>query len=161
MNELSQHHKPLSPSLITARGDGINPIDYHVGQRVKKRRTEVGLTQGALGDKIGITFQQIQKYERGANRICASRLYLLAHTLDVAITYFFDELPDTIANSQQLDDIDTVGLKASYDDIHRRHHLEINRVFSQMNDPEVRRRFIDLGRAITGDLVTQDTPTEG
>jgi transcriptional regulator with XRE-family HTH domain len=74
--------------------DGPHPVDHNVGHRVRLRRTELGISQGALGEKLGITFQQIQKYERGANRISASMLYEIAKALDTSITFFFDGLPD-------------------------------------------------------------------
>ncbi len=66
-----------------------SPIDIHVGARLRQRRTLLGMSQGKLGDTVGLTFQQIQKYERGANRIGASRLYDLSRVLDVSIAYFF------------------------------------------------------------------------
>ncbi len=69
-----------------------NPIDVHVGGRLRTRRTLLGLSQMALADAIGLTFQQLQKYEKGANRIGASRLYDLSQVLDIDIAYFFDEM---------------------------------------------------------------------
>ncbi len=73
-----------------------NPIDVHVGARLRARRTLVGLSQTALGDAMGITFQQMQKYESGRNRISASRLYDVSKLLDIDIGYFFDEMDRTI-----------------------------------------------------------------
>ena len=77
---------------------GPNPIDIHVGSRVRMRRTLLGMTQTGLGDAIGLTFQQVQKYERGLNRIGSSRLYDLARVLDVPVSFFFDDMPETVAN---------------------------------------------------------------
>ena len=74
-----------------------NPIDVHVGMRVHVRRTMRGISQSKLGDALNVTFQQVQKYEKGVNRISASRLYQISQTLDVPISYFFDELPDNIS----------------------------------------------------------------
>lgn len=79
--------------------DSPNPIDLYVGSRIRLRRVIVGITQGALADYVGLTFQQIQKYERGANRVGASRLYDIARALDVTVNYFFEEMPDRIAQS--------------------------------------------------------------
>src|SRR5579862_3410669 len=76
------------------KADKPNPVDVHVGSRVRLRRTLLGMSQEKLGDAIGLTFQQVQKYERGANRIGASRLYDLARVLDVPVSYFFEELGD-------------------------------------------------------------------
>ncbi len=72
-----------------------NPIDIHVGSRVKLRRTLLGMSQEKLGEAIGLTFQQVQKYERGANRIGASRLFELSKVLDVPVSFFFDDMADT------------------------------------------------------------------
>src|SRR6201996_5365569 len=78
-----------------------NPIDIHVGSRVRLRRTILGLSQEKLGEKIGLTFQQVQKYERGVNRIGASRLWELAQILDVPVQFFFAELSDEAAQEMQ------------------------------------------------------------
>jgi len=74
------------------KGDGPNPIDVHVGSRVRLRRNMLGLSQEKLGEAIGLTFQQVQKYERGANRIGASRLHDLSRVLDVPVSFFFDNM---------------------------------------------------------------------
>ncbi len=82
------------------RGTGRpNPVDVHVGARVRLRRTLLGMSQEKLGEAIGLTFQQVQKYERGANRIGSSRLYDLSRVLDVPIEFFFDEMPADVAAS--------------------------------------------------------------
>ncbi len=83
--------------LGRGRGTGISPIDVHVGARLRQRRTLLGMTQTNLGDALGLTFQQVQKYERGTNRISASRLYDLARLLDVTVEYFFDDMPAAVA----------------------------------------------------------------
>src|SRR5271168_2400962 len=70
-----------------------NPIDKHVGARVRMRRLMIGMSQGKLGDALDVTFQQVQKYEKGANRIGASRLQQLARVLDVPPSYFFEGAP--------------------------------------------------------------------
>jgi transcriptional regulator with XRE-family HTH domain len=70
------------------------PVDFYVGQRVRLRRTLLGMTQEALAEKLGISFQQIQKYEKGTNRVSASRLYAMGNALEVPVSYFFDGLED-------------------------------------------------------------------
>ena len=75
--------------------DGPDPIDIHVGARVFLRRRMLGLSQAQLAAAIGMTFQQVQKYERGANRISASTLYRLAQALDVSVSFFFDVMEDS------------------------------------------------------------------
>ncbi len=73
-----------------------NPIDVHVGSRLRLRRTLLGISQEKLGEDIGLTFQQVQKYERGANRIVASRLFDLARVLNVTVGFFFDDMSDDV-----------------------------------------------------------------
>src|SRR5256714_12611645 len=75
-----------------ARKRSPNAIDIHVGSRIRLRRTLLGMSQEKLGEAIGLTFQQVQKYERGANRIGSSRLFDLARVLDVPVSYFFEEM---------------------------------------------------------------------
>ncbi|MCK5273962.1 MAG: helix-turn-helix transcriptional regulator, partial [Alphaproteobacteria bacterium] len=81
---------------VTRRGEP-NPVDILVGIRVRLRRTLLGLSQEKLAEAIGLTFQQIQKYERGANRISASRMYALARVLDVPVAFFFEDMPPEIS----------------------------------------------------------------
>ena len=81
----------------TAMASHPNPIDVHVGGRVRLRRTLLGMSQDKLAQALGLTFQQIQKYERGANRIGSSRLYHLSQILDVPVSFFFDDMPAEVA----------------------------------------------------------------
>src|SRR5271167_5248440 len=74
-----------------------SPIDVHVGSRIRLRRTLMGMSQERLGEALGLTFQQVQKYERGVNRVGASRLFDLSRVLDVPISFFFDDMPDSLA----------------------------------------------------------------
>ncbi len=84
--------------LAYGRGTGKpHPVDVHVGARVRMRRTLLGMSQTTLGEAIGLTFQQVQKYERGPNRIGASRLFELSWALDVPVEYFFDEMPAEVS----------------------------------------------------------------
>ena len=90
-SEKSESRSPQAIRRISRRRiPGVaDPVDVHVGSRVRLRRTLLGLSQERLGEAVGLTFQQIQKYERGANRIGASRMYDLAHVLDVPVSFFF------------------------------------------------------------------------
>lgn len=81
-------HGPVSTALMTDQR-GANSIDRHIGNKVRERRLEIGMSQERLADALGITFQQVQKYEKGVNRIAASRLFEMTHALDVNIAYFF------------------------------------------------------------------------
>ena len=76
-----------------------SPIDVHVGTRIRLRRTLLGMSQERLGEALGLTFQQVQKYERGVNRVGASRLFDLSRVLDVPISFFFDDMPDSLASA--------------------------------------------------------------
>src|ERR1700722_3677384 len=93
--------KPIVGRRRRRKSDKPNPIDVHVGSRVRLRRTLLGMSQEKLGNAIGLTFQQVQKYERGANRIGASRLYDLSHVLDVPVSYFFEEMPSVGSERNQ------------------------------------------------------------
>ncbi len=100
-----------------ATKDGPHPIDIHVGSRVKLRRTLLGLSQTALGDTLGLTFQQVQKYERGINRISASKLWMLTQILDVPVSFFFDGVDEdqagpTPSDSDPLHKQRDVGVRA-------------------------------------------------
>src|SRR6202167_5852922 len=81
------------------KGGGPNPVDVHVGARLRLRRTLIGMSQEKLGEAIGLTFQQVQKYERGTNRVGASRLYELSRVLDVPVGFFFDEIDPRLLDS--------------------------------------------------------------
>jgi len=127
-----------------------NPVDVHVGQRLRQRRVLVGLSQERLARMVGITFQQVQKYERGANRIVASRLYQLANVLDVPVSYFFDDLAAEPAN-----DAGTAspgpgnGHDATAPDVMaERETLELVRAYYGIQDERIRRRAFDLLRTL-------------
>ena len=120
-----------------------NPVDVHVGARVRLRRTLLGMSQERLGEALGLTFQQVQKYERGANRIGASRLFDLARALQVPVGFFFDDLPDGVSEG------DLPAVSAQGDDpMQRRETIELVRAFYRIQDPGARRRLYELTRSI-------------
>lgn len=124
-----------------------NDVDIHVGARIRLRRTALGLTQEKLADALGLTFQQVQKYEKGANRVGASRLFDLARVLEVPIGYFFDELtaPAPILAAPTHGDMHAMP---SFDPSVKRETLELMRAYGNIRDPVVRRRVYDLARAL-------------
>ena len=127
-----------------------NPIDVHVGQRLRQRRVLAGLSQEKLARMVGITFQQVQKYERGANRIVASRLYELANVLDVPVSYFFEEISEDAANDDVEPQESLVGADAlSHDIMAERETLELVRIYYSIENEQVRRRAFDLLRALS------------
>ncbi len=127
-----------------------NPIDVHVGQRLRQRRVLAGLSQEKLARMVGITFQQVQKYERGANRIVASRLYQLANVLDVPVSYFFEEISEEAANDDAEPQESLVGADAlSHDIMAERETLELVRIYYSIENEQVRRRAFDLLRALS------------
>jgi len=133
------------------KSDKPNPIDVHVGSRVRLRRTLLGMSQEKLGEAIGLTFQQVQKYERGANRVGASRLYDLSRVLDVPVSYFFDEMSPGVASAAEarlggLEEAPSPTYEA--DPMMRRETLELVRAYYRIGDPQVRRRLFDLTKAI-------------
>lgn len=128
-----------------------NPIDAHVGARVRLRRTLLGMSQEKLGEAIGLTFQQVQKYERGANRIGASRLYDLSRVLDVPIAFFFDDMPNDVSvmSPGQLSRVEQfTELPNDPDPMAKRETLELVRAYYRISDPTVRRRIFDLTKSV-------------
>ncbi|HWV82060.1 MAG TPA: helix-turn-helix transcriptional regulator [Hyphomicrobiaceae bacterium] len=126
-----------------------NPIDVHVGNRVRLQRMLIGISQEKLGERLGLTFQQVQKYEKGINRIGASRLFELSRVLGVPVQFFYDDAP--ASGSQQSA---TPGFAERSSDSHvfeflsSREGLELNRAFSRITDPKVRKSVLDLVRSL-------------
>ncbi|CUW40156.1 conserved protein of unknown function(containing lambda repressor-like DNA-binding domain,1-85;containing Helix-turn-helix type 3 domain.8-63) [Magnetospirillum sp. XM-1] len=129
-------------------------MDVHVGGRMRLRRTLLGMSQEKLGEAIGLTFQQVQKYERGANRIGASRLFDLSRVLDVPVSYFFDDMADQVQAQSPVNIIKgSVGLSeepATFeaDPMTKRETLELVRAYYNITDPQVRKRVYELAKAL-------------
>lgn len=128
-----------------------NPIDVHVGARIRLRRTLLGMSQQKLGDAIGLTFQQVQKYERGTNRVGSSRMFELARVLDVPVSYFFEEMgSDVAARGRQ----HAFGIasespaSASADPMTKRETLELVRAYYKITDAKVRKRLFEMTKAL-------------
>ena len=134
------------------RGTGIpSPIDVHVGARLRQRRTLLGMSQTTLGDAIGLTFQQMQKYEKGTNRISASRLFALSRVLDVPVEYFFDDVPAEVsASSPATEKRGRAKKPPSYepDPMAKRETLELVRAYYKIRDPQLRKRLRELTKAL-------------
>lgn len=120
-----------------------NPIDIHVGTRVRLRRTMLGLSQEKLGDSLGITFQQIQKYEKGSNRIGASRLQKLSEILKTPISFFFEDAPSSEKTMVGgLSEADSPNYLVDF--LSTSEGLQLNKAFANIKDPKVRKKIIDL-----------------
>ena len=123
-----------------------NPIDVRVGQRVRLRRMTLGVSQEKLGDSLGVTFQQVQKYEKGTNRVSASRLQHIARTLSVPVAYFFDDLPEP---KQPSTDTETdAAVNSVMDFVSSPDAFRLNKALLRIKDAKVRRAVIDLLRAM-------------
>ena len=131
-------------------GGRPNPVDVHVGNRLRLRRTLLGLSQEALGSALGLTFQQIQKYERGSNRIGASRLFDLARALDVPVEYFYEEMTADVmaASPRHMVRATSEPISQPVDTMNNRETLDLVRTYYKIVDPNVRKRVYELARAL-------------
>lgn len=121
-------------------------IDAHVGARIRLRRTLLGMSQEQLGAAMNLTFQQIQKYERGANRIGSSRLYQLSRVLNVPISYFFDDLPP-VDLTQDLGGQEPSQVRREVTRMTKRETLELVRAYFKIEDASVRQRIFEIVKA--------------
>jgi len=131
--------------------DSPSPVDLHVGSRVRLRRTLLGMSQERLGNAVGLTFQQIQKYERGANRIGASRLYDMSRVLDVPVQFFFDEMPvETVAEGYQpiSGGAEPSNAAPEQDPMAKRETLELVRTYYRIPNATLRRKLFELAKAL-------------
>ena len=125
-----------------------NPVDVHVGTRVRLRRQVLKMSQEKLGDQLGVTFQQVQKYERGANRIGASRLWKISDVLNVPINFFFDGLNDQAAQGEFAENDQ---MPIVYDFINSSDGVALAKAVSQIKSKAVRRQILELARSLAND----------
>lgn len=133
-----------------------NPMDVHVGTRVRLRRMLLGMSQEKLGEHLGLTFQQVQKYEKGVNRIGASRLFDLAKVLGVPVQFFYDEAPIGAVTAgynqpQMAGFAEKPNESYVVEFLGSREGLELNKAFSRITDPKKRRSIVDLVKSIAGE----------
>ena len=123
-------------------------VDQHVGSRVRLRRMLLGMSQERLGESIGITFQQVQKYEKGVNRIGASRLLQISEILDVPVEFFFEEAPHIDGRrAPGMAEADSETFILEF--LNSREGLELNRAFAKISDPKVRKSVVNLVRSLS------------
>ena len=121
-----------------------NPIDKHVGSRVRMRRMMLGMSQEKLGDALGLTFQQVQKYEKGTNRIGASRLQQISQILQVPVAFFFEGAPN-VPSGGRLDHQQEAPSPAYVSDfLATSDGLALTKAFTRISDSKLRRRIVDL-----------------
>lgn len=130
-----------------------HPVDVYVGRRLRLRRTILGMSQEQVGKVVGVTFQQIQKYERGINRMGSSRLYDFAKALGIPISYFFEGFGDYASNDNggMLAAAEPAAQAFEHDGATSRDSFEVMRAFSQIKSPSLRKRVVDLIKAMAAE----------
>ena len=126
-----------------------NPIDKHVGSRVRMRRMMLGMSQTKLGDELGITFQQVQKYEKGTNRMGASRLQHISHILEVPVPFFFEGAPHLAGQPKGNGNVQSPAHVSEF--LATSDGLALTKAFMRIKEQRLRRRIVDLVEEIVGD----------
>ena len=129
-----------------------NPIDKHVGSRVRMRRMMLSMSQEKLGDALGLTFQQVQKYEKGTNRIGASRLQQISHILQVPVSFFFEgapTAPGTVSHGGGMNEAPSPAYVADF--LATSDGLSLTKSFMKIKNSKLRRRIVDLVEQIAGE----------
>ena len=126
-----------------------NPTDKHVGARVRMRRMMLGMSQSTLGDGLGITFQQVQKYEKGTNRMGASRLQHISHILQVPVLFFFEGAPQLTGQSKGNGEAAAPAYASEF--LATKDGLALTKAFIRITEPSLRRRIVALVEEIAGD----------
>jgi len=154
---------PATEDRLGTPGRKPNPMDIHVGGRVRLRRMVIGMSQEKLGERMGLTFQQIQKYEKGTNRIGASRLFQLSQILDVPVQFFFEDAPLSgnargAAMAAGFAESKTEAFLLDF--LNSRDGLELNRAFVKITNPKLRKRVVEMVREMseTQGMGSTDSP---
>lgn len=138
---------PRPPRRTRVPARRATNVDAQVGARMRERRTLMGVSQEQLADALGLTFQQVQKYERGTNRLSASRLFQLARLLDVPISWFFEHIETGPASSRPRKDADGMDMPDTRT-LSRRETLDLVRAYSRISDRKLRRKVFAMARAL-------------
>jgi len=128
-----------------------HPVDTHVGSRLRQRRALLGMSQTDLAKAVGLTFQQVQKYERGFNRISSSRLFEFSNVLDVPVTHFFDGMDASVGSTKRKPGRPKAAVKQSDDLNTKRETLELVRAYYKIRDKGLRTKTLDLIQALAKD----------
>jgi transcriptional regulator with XRE-family HTH domain len=135
-----------------------NPIDVHVGLQVRLRRKELKISQEKLAESLGLTFQQVQKYERGSNRISASKLYEIARTLRVSIAWFFEGLSDPLEGRPEGGEPEAAPFAHNF--LMSQEGIDLANLFPKVQHRRVRRRLVDLVRAMIEEEEDEEAEVE-
>lgn len=131
--------------MNTDESQGPHPVDVHVGARIRERRKQLGISQQTLADQLGLTFQQVQKYERGANRVSCSKLWDISRTLHASVSYFFEHLH--IAGGEAAGVAEDAA-EYQHDFIMTPEGVELAKAFPRITNRRVRRQVLDLVKAL-------------
>ena len=129
-----------------------SPVDKHVGSRVRMRRMMLGMSQEKLGDGLGLTFQQVQKYESGKNRIGASRLQHISHILQIPVPFFFEGAPNIPGQPEEIGEAPSLAYVSNF--LATTEGLALTKAFMRIKEPTLRRRLVELVEYIAGDDLT-------
>lgn len=125
----------------------LDPVDVHVGKRIRSCRVSLGISQQRLGEDLGISFQQVQKYENGSNRVSASRLYQISEIFGVPMAYFFDGLDRSqIPKTAEADDVDLGD--GRHETISKRETLELVKALHKIKDPAIKRNAVKFLKSV-------------
>lgn len=146
--------KTTSPSRAGMKGRA-NPVDAHVGGRLRLRRALIGMSQEKLAEAVGLTFQQVQKYERGTNRVSASRLYQFSKILDVPVSYFFDQYKDSSADNfsygaGMADNAQEGFVEDNH--LYDKETIELVRIYYSIKDVKMRKDLLKLIKSMADKL---------
>ncbi len=142
----------------TGKKGKANSIDEYVGVQLRQRRALLGLSQEKLAEKVGITFQQIQKYENGANRVSASRLYEFSKVLDIPVSFFFDNYGSNENKmAMGFGESDQAAFEGPEDVMNRKETLELIRVYYSIENPKLRKDLFKLVKSMAENLKNQDS----
>ena len=138
-----------------------SPTDKHVGSRVRMQRMSIGMSQEKLGEALGLTFQQVQKYEKGTNRIGAARLQQISRALNVPMAFFFDGAPALDETATALQGFAEAGTNYVVDFVSSAEGMLLNKAFARIRDGRVRKRIIDLVQILADDEAPREDAGAG
>src|SRR6267143_954898 len=139
----------MAPRYTIATKRGPNPTDRHVGSRVRMRRKMLAMSQTKLGAALVVTFQQVQKYEKGTNRIGASRLQQISHILQVPVAFFFEGAPNLHGSTEGMKEAPSPAYVSDF--LATSEGLSLTKAFMRIKEPKLRRRIVDLVEEIAGE----------